>query len=163
AGYAAALERHVELFDGRVRLFEYYGDAILFFGCVLPLTDVISADLEYYRRIGITGITMLQFGTYSLWAYPLNFLSFAKCTTGCAATLLTCSDYCARFGVHANAAADAYSELERIMRQVATYGDIRRPPATPDAATRIVASLEEALPGLLNVAHRLELTGDISL
>ena len=51
--YAAALERYVERFAGRVRLFEYYGDAILYFGCAVPLTAVIAADLAYYQRLGL--------------------------------------------------------------------------------------------------------------
>jgi hypothetical protein len=161
ATYAAALERYLELFEGRVRLFEYYGDAILFFGCALPLTAVIAADLEYYRRLGIPAITMLQFGTYSLWAYPLNYLTFAAATAGAAPPVS--NGYCARFGRNACGAAAAYADLEGIMRPVATYGDIRRPPTAPHAAAHLLPHVEAALPRLLAVAQSLTQLRDATL
>ena len=162
--YAAALERYVELFAGRVRVFEYYGDAILFCGCAVPLTQVIAADLEYYRRLGIAGITMLQFGTFSLWAYPLNFLTYAAMLTnrpgpdaaGRGTQLDVASQYAARFGVHAPAAAALLAELESTMRSVVTYGDIRRPPRAPAAAAPVLSSIESALPRLREIAGRLD-------
>src|SRR4029453_4533927 len=40
ARYLRALEEHLAWFDGRVDVFEYYGDAILFGGCAVPLTRV---------------------------------------------------------------------------------------------------------------------------
>ena len=95
--YAAALERYVELFDGRARLFEYYGDAILFAGCAVPMARVIDADLDYYQRLGIREITMLQFGAFSRWAYPLNFVTFAAKVTG-QAPATAVDGYCARCG-----------------------------------------------------------------
>jgi hypothetical protein len=158
--YAAALERYVDLFDGRIRVFEYYGDAILFCGCAVPLAQVIGADLEYFRRLGIPGITMLQFGTYSLWAYPANFLAFADGTAGgrrqgTPAAAGAIDAYCARFGAHAGAAREALAGLESIMQGVATYGDIRRPPRGTDAAA-VLASIAAAAPRIEALAARLE-------
>src|SRR5262249_10961414 len=133
--YAAALERYAELFEGRVRLFEYYGDAILFCGCAVPLRSVIDADLTYYERLGLPGMTMLQFGSYSVWAYALNFLSFA--TRAFAAkdgvpdrlgARSALEMYCARFGACASQAHNLLDDVEAIMRPLVTYGDIRRPP-----------------------------------
>jgi len=161
--YATALERHVELFDGRVRLFEYYGDAILFFGCTVPLTAVIAADMEYYRRLGIADILMLQFGAFSLWAYPLNFLTFANCTMGDGRAGAAVDAYCGRFGAHAGAAAHLFGELESIMGRVVTYGDIRRPPRAADAAARVLPAIEAALTQLDPVAQRLSELGDDAL
>ena len=161
--YAAALERHVELFDGRVRLFEYYGDAILFFGCTVPLTEVIAADMEYYRRLGIEDILMLQFGAFSLWAYPLNFLTFASCAMGDARAASAAGAYCARFGSHARAAAQLFGELETIMRRVVTYGDIRRAPRASAAAARVLPAVEAAFTQLADIAQRLAQLGDDAL
>jgi hypothetical protein len=156
--YATALERYVELFDGRVRLFEYYGDAILYFGCAVPLTQVITADLAYYERLGIREILMLQFGAFSTWAYPLNFLTFAAATAGLPG--LTDCDYSfGRFGRHAQAARAAFVELEDVMRGVVTYGDIRRPPRTPEQAAAVLLGVEAALPRLAALAQRLATLG----
>ncbi len=161
--YAAALKRYVDLFEGRVRLFEYYGDAILFFGCAVPLTQVIAADLEYYRQLGVEGITMLQFGTFSLWAYPTNFTAFAAqlmCARGSDSVV---DVYCARFGAHAQAVGAAFAELETIMQPIVTYGDIRRPPREPEAVASVLPRIEEALPRLMGVARSLEELGEETL
>jgi len=160
--YAEALERYVALFDGRVRVFEYYGDAILFFGCAVPLTEVIAADMDYYARLGVPGVTLLQFGTYSLWAYPLNFLAFAQASRDASATDVR-RDYCARFGAHASVAATVLASVEHVMRSVVTYGDIRRPPRAADAARAVLAGVEAAVPRLTNVAAQLVVGDDAAL
>jgi hypothetical protein len=161
--YAAALERYVALFEGRVRLFEYYGDAILFFGCTVPLTEVIAADMDYYARLGVQGATLLQFGTYSLWAYPFNFLAFAQASRDICAPTTVRRDYCARFGAHASLAASLLASVENVMRTVVTYGDIRRPPRATDAARDVLTRVEAALPRLTNVAEQLAACGDAAL
>ncbi|MBZ5634100.1 MAG: DUF4838 domain-containing protein [Acidobacteriia bacterium] len=166
-GYAAALERYVEHFAGRVRIFEYYADAILWCGCAVPLTQVIAADWDYYQRLGVAGITMLQFGTFSLWAYPLNFLTFAAMLrvpcppdrVGRGSRLDVGTEYAARFGSRAPAAAALLADLERVMQQVVTYGDIRRPPRKLDSAAPLLPCIEAALPKLGDVADRLERLG----
>ena len=150
--YAAALECYVELFDGRVRLFEYYGDAILFFGCAVPLPQVIAADLAYCRRLGIAEILMLQFGAFSLWAYPLNFLAFAAGTAG-DPPAPPCEAYCARFGTPAVTRA-LFVELESIMGTIVRYGDIRRPPRDAEARHGALERISAALPRLAALAAR---------
>jgi hypothetical protein len=160
--YAAALERYVERFDGRVRLFEYYGDAILFFGCAVPLTEVIAADLAYYSRLGIRDILMLQFGSFSVWSYPLNHLAFAAATAGHSAAGLV-DGYCQRFAAHAAVARNAFIELEAIMRRIVRYGDIRLRPRRADAAKQLQAALENGLPRLAQLATALEATEDEAL
>jgi hypothetical protein len=154
--YAAALERYADLFDGRVRMFEYYGDAILFFGCTVPLAEVIAADLDYYRRLGVGGITMLQFGRFSAWAYPLNCFAFAAGVT-CGGRAESLRDqYCRRFEPQARQVRALLAQLEQSMQTVVTYGDIRRPPRSPAAARHIVPRLEAALPRLAQVADGLQ-------
>jgi hypothetical protein len=161
-GYAAALERYVELFDGHVRVFEYYGDAILFGGCAVPLGGVIAADLDYYRRLGVPEITMLQFGAFSRWAYPLNFVTFAAALAG-EVPETAVDGYCARFGAEAAVARAVFAELEAIVRRVVTYGDIRRPPRSVPKAARVLERLESALPRLGEVVRKLEAFGDSAL
>jgi hypothetical protein len=161
--YAAALERYVDWFGGRVRLFEYYGDAILYFGCAVPLTEVIAADMDYYARLGVPGVTMLQFGTYSLWAYPLNFLAFADASQHACAPADVGREYCTRFGAHAGEAAKLLADVEDSMRGIVVYGDIRRPPRGADAARRVLGPVEAALPRLLRIGEQLAARGDEAL
>jgi hypothetical protein len=156
--YAAALERYVELFAGRARLFEYYGDAILFAGCAVPMTRVIDADLDYYQRLGIREITMLQFGAFSRWAYPLNFVTFAAKVAG-----RTLEDVVAARPARCGSAAGVLSELEATMREVVTYGDIRRPPRSADAAKRVLAAVAAALPRLTEVSGKVDALGDAAM
>ncbi|MBI3783465.1 MAG: DUF4838 domain-containing protein [Deltaproteobacteria bacterium] len=153
--HAAALERYIEHFNGRVRLFEYYGDAILFFGCSVPLAEVITADLDYYRRLGIGDILMLQFGAFSVYGYPLNFAAFAAGTTGQSQDAAV-GAYCARFGAHADTARALFRELEMVMRSIVTYGDIRIRPRQIDEITLVRRALEQGLPRLASIADRFE-------
>ncbi|MBI1818162.1 MAG: DUF4838 domain-containing protein [Deltaproteobacteria bacterium] len=159
--YRESLERYVELFDGRVRIFEYYADAILFCGCAVPLAEVIAADLDYFHRLGIREITNLQFGAFSLWAYPTNFLAYAAATQagGCDVAQLR-TGYAQRFGTHAALMAATLAELEAIMRNVVTFGDIRRPPTKADAVQRLRPRVETATTHLAALADRLKSAGD---
>jgi hypothetical protein len=136
--YRAAFDRHVETFDGRVRIFEYYGDAILFCGIAAPLTTVIEADLDYYRRGGARQVSFLQFGAYSLWAHPLNFLAFAAATARPAGARLDLA--ASGWGGYPSS---YWRDLERTMAAVVTYGDVRRPPRA--RADEIRPRLEGAL------------------
>ncbi len=154
--YRESLERYVELFDGRVRIFEYYADAILFCGCAVPLAEVIAADLDYFHRLGIREITNLQFGAFSLWAYPANFLAYAAATraSGCDVAQLR-SGYAQRFGTHATLMVTTLAELELIMRNVVTFGDIRRPPTKADAVQRLRPRVAAATTQLAVLVDRL--------
>jgi hypothetical protein len=147
-----------------VRIFEYYGDAILYFGCAVPISEVIAADMNYYARLGVPGVTLLQFGTYSLWAYPLNLLTFAAASRRVGTPADVRRRYCERFGSQAAPAADIFRELEDVMRSVTTYGDIRRPPPQIDDARRVLPRVEAALPRIAHIAERLaRLDGDTLL
>ncbi|HVM94849.1 MAG TPA: DUF4838 domain-containing protein [Candidatus Acidoferrales bacterium] len=160
--HAAALESYVEHFEGRVRLFEYYGDAILFFGCAVPLTRVIEADLDYYSRLGIRDILMLQFGGFSVWSYPLNHLAFAARTTR-RATNNIIPDYCSRFDRHADSARDLFAQLETVMGSIVTYGDIRIRPRQADDIARLRSALTHGLPQLATIAEGFEATHNEAL
>lgn len=162
--YRASLERHLQWFDGRVRLFEYYGDSILYFGCALPLPEIIAADMEYYRRIGIRDALMLQFGAYSTWAHPLNFLAFANATTTATASpAVLRTSYCRRFGADAELAATAFTQIEHCMNAVVRYGDIRVPPRDNNLAATTRAAIAAAVPRLSAVVEQLAHSRDAAL
>jgi hypothetical protein len=154
--YRDALERYADLFGGRVRIFEYYADAILFCGCAVPLCDVIAADLDFYHSLGVREITNLQFGSFSLWAYPVNFLLFAAATwRPDAHSDRVREQYGERFGALQPAVADCLGRLERIMRGVVTYGDIRRPPKNAERAAALRPSLDNAIADLMTLSSAL--------
>lgn len=78
--YLESLERYLELFDGRGHVFEYYADAILFGGLGIATPAIIARDLRAYRALGITSVSCLTFGEYSMLAYPVNLEAFARAT-----------------------------------------------------------------------------------
>ncbi len=77
--YALALEEGLPAFGGeRAEVFEYYTDQILYESMTNPpLTEVMSADLKYYRKLGIpaAGALMTQTGNFvtplaNMFLYP---------------------------------------------------------------------------------------------
>jgi len=128
--YREAFERHLERFAGRVHVFEYYGDAILFGGCAVPLVEVCGADLEYYRRAGARGVSCLTFGRYSLWAHGANVEAFARAAIRPAEAPAARTVHCTRrFGAAAGPMTRYLAGLEALMGRVVTYGDVKLPPA----------------------------------
>ena len=76
--YLDSLKRYIDLFGGRGHVFEYYADAILFGGLAFATPAVIARDLRAYRALGITSVSCLTFGAYSMLAYPINLEAFAR-------------------------------------------------------------------------------------
>jgi Domain of unknown function (DUF4838) len=153
--YRSALEAHLEWFDGRVEAFEYYGDAILFGGCAVPLTSVVARDLAYYARVGVHGVSCLTFGRYSLWAYGVNHEAFARGVLDPAAAEGAAGTYCARYGRSAAPMQRYLALLERAMAAVVTDGDVLLPPVdrNRDALGSLLAEAP-ALRALLAEAAR---------
>ena len=141
--YREALAAHLDTFAGRVDVFEYYADAILFGGCAVPLVEVIARDLEFYRRAGVRGVSCLTFGTYSVLAHGINLDAFAR---GALAP--------ARARGAPTSLAAYFSALEGLMADVVTYGDVKLPPARAD----VRAALRRALDA--EPATRRHLVGD---
>lgn len=71
-----------EVFDGRVDVFEYYGDSILWRGFNVAIPHVIADDLRAYKRLGVREVQALVFGTHSLWLHGLNLAVFAWLSSG---------------------------------------------------------------------------------
>jgi hypothetical protein len=80
--YWRCAQRAKEVFEGRLDVFEYYGDTILwqYFNVAIP--HVIAADLAAYRSLSPREIQALAFGTYSIWAHGLNLATFAWLSSG---------------------------------------------------------------------------------
>jgi uncharacterized protein DUF4838 len=78
--YLDSLKRYIDLFDGRGHVFEYYADAILFGGLGFATPAIIGRDLRAYGALGITSVSCLTFGAYSVLAYPVNLGAFARAT-----------------------------------------------------------------------------------
>jgi hypothetical protein len=146
ASYREALERHLDHFAGRVDVFEYYADAILFLGCAVPLTEVIARDLAHYARAGVRGVSCLTFGTYSLTAYGVNVEAFARGVHDPAAVAHAPAVYCTgRFGPRAETMRRYLGALEAALRHVVIWGDVALPPRRPDPARAAHAALGAAL------------------
>ena len=153
--YWRALQQYLDHFSGRVRVFEYYGDAILFFGCAVPLTATIQQDLDHYRAAGIEEILMLEFGAYSRWAYALNFLAFTYGAAGRAVSPEV-NAYCQTLADGGDSLTQELAEMERLVSQLACYGDLRLPPRDPALAESVARNLARAVPQLGALADRLE-------
>ncbi len=144
AAYRRALEAHLTLFAGRVHVFEYYGDAILFGGCAVPLAEVVQRDLDCYARAGVRGVSCLVFGRYSLWAYGVNLEAFTRGALSPAAAAGARGAHAARFGPAAEPMMRYLAALEGVMAEVVTYGDVLLPPAEAGRAAAVRAALAAA-------------------
>ncbi len=83
--YWQHLVRAASLFPGRVDVFEYYGDTILWHYFNVAIPAVIAADLQAYHRLGVREVQALAFGSYSVWAHGANLAAFAGLSAGQAA------------------------------------------------------------------------------
>ena len=142
--YRCALEAHLALFAGRVHVFEYYGDAILFGGCAVPLTEVMARDLDFYARAGVRGVSCLIFGQYSLWAYGTNIEAFARGALSPAAVAGARAAHAAGFGAAAGPMTRYLAALERVMAGTVTAGDVLLPPADAGRVATVRAALATA-------------------
>jgi hypothetical protein len=144
--YLESLKRYLEIFDRRGHVFEYYADAILFGGLGFATPAVVASDLRAYRRLGITSISCLTFGAYSVMAYPVNLEAFVRGSRDPdfepATTLVETAS-----GRHPQCALEmtnAYRAVERASKLCLDYGDIMHPVIPPEKAARKRGELREA-------------------
>jgi hypothetical protein len=139
--YLESLKRYLEIFDGRGHIFEYYADAILFGGLGVATPVTIVRDLRAYRALGITSVSCLTFGAYSVLAYPVNLETFARATQSPDFDPdATIADVAAeRHPLCAPAMADAYRTIARASALIVDLsGDVMRPALDgPDPAGRV--------------------------
>src|SRR5208283_5698402 len=144
--YFESLKRYLEIFNGRGRVFEYYADAILFCGLGFATPAIIASDLRAYRRLGITSISNLTFGAYSVMAYPANLEAFVRVSRAVGFDPAAALDETAA-GRHPQGApemAAAYRAVERASKLCLDYADIMRLVMPPENAARKRVELREA-------------------
>ena len=144
--YLDSLKCYIEIFNGRGHVFEYYADAILFCGLGFATPAVVARDLRAYHRLGITSISCLTFGAYSVMAYPVNLEAFVRGSRDPDfEPETTLVDIAA--GRHPRCApemAAAYRAVERASKLCLDYGDVMRPPMPSEKAVRKRDELREA-------------------
>jgi hypothetical protein len=141
------LKRYIDIFDGRGHIFEYYADAILFGGLGFATPAVVASDLQAYRRLGMTSISCLTFGAYSVMAYPVNLEAFVRGSQNPdfepAATLRETA--AGRHPQCATEIAAAYGAVERASRLCLDYADVMHPVMPHEKAARKRVELREAV------------------
>jgi hypothetical protein len=127
--YLDCLKRHIDLFNGRGHVFEYYADAILFGGLGFATPSVIARDLKCYRALGIESISCLTFGAFSALAYPVNLEAFVRgaCDGSLAADDVSSEVAAGRHPRCAAQMTSAYQAIARASRLVLDYGDVVLP------------------------------------
>jgi hypothetical protein len=144
--YLDSLKRYLEIFEGRCDVFEYYADAILFGGLAFATPSVIARDLRVYHALGISSVSCLTFGAYSLLAYPVNLETFVRCASNVGSDPALALENTAR-GRHpacATSLRDAYRAVADASAMVLEYGDVMRPPLEPARAPRKRGELARA-------------------
>jgi Domain of unknown function (DUF4838) len=144
--YFDSLKRHLQIFEGRCDVFEYYADAILFGGLAFATPAVIARDLRVYHGLGISSVSCLTFGAYSLLAYPVNLETFVRCASEVGSDPALALETSAR-GRHpacATALRDAYRAIASASALVLDYADVMRPPLEPARAPRKRTELARA-------------------
>jgi Domain of unknown function (DUF4838) len=144
--YFESLKRYLDIFNGRGHVFEYYADAILFCGLGFATPAIVASDLRAYRRLGITSISNLTFGAYSVMAYPANLEAFVRGSRAPGFDPVAALDETAA-GRHPQCApemAAAYRAVERASKLCLDYADIMRLVMPPEKAARKRVELREA-------------------
>ena len=108
--------------------------------------SVIAGDLRAYRSFGITSISCLTFGAYSVMAYPVNLEAFVR------ASINPDFDPDAAFvdtaaGRHPQCSSEmaaSYRAIERASKLVLDYADVMRPFLPPEKAARKRVELARA-------------------
>lgn len=144
--YLETLKRYLEIFDGRAHVFEYYADAILFGGVGFATPAVVARDLRAYRALGISSISCLTFGAYSVMSYPVNLEAFVRGSRDAGFDAdSTLSEVAA--GRHPACAPEmtaAYRAVARASKLALDYADVMSPAMPAEKAARKRFELNEA-------------------
>ena len=79
------LEEWVKL-SHEATVYSYYADDVIKRFLYQPVPDVVLADLEYYRRIGVAGNSVLMMNPQSWWANAPHMVAYAKASWDSSAT-----------------------------------------------------------------------------
>ncbi len=156
--YFESLKRYLELFDGRGHIFEYYQDAILFGGLGFATPAIIARDLRAYRALGLSSVSCLTFGAFSIFAYPVNLSAFVRGTRSpdFDPGVALADTAAQRHPACASEMAAAYRLIERASAKVLTYGDVMRPPMAIDKGKRAeLAEAAQLVRGAIDAVDRI--------
>jgi len=144
--YLESLKRYIDIFNGRGHIFEYYADAILFGGLGFATPAIVAGDLRAYRRLGLTSISCLTFGAYSVMAYPVNLEAFVRGSRDpdFDPEAITAETAAGRHPRCSSEMAAAYRAVERASKLCLDYADVMSPVMPPAKAVRKRDELQEA-------------------
>ena len=144
--YFNSLNRYLESFEGRGHVFEYYADAILFGGMGFATPSVIARDLRAYHALGLRSVSCLTFGAFSILAYPVNLVAFAKLAIDLnwQPDAILADAAAQRHPGCGSEMADAYRAVQRASGSVLTYGDVMWPSMSAEAARKKRMQLQAA-------------------
>ena len=64
--------------SNQATVYSYYADDIMKRFMYQPVPDVVLSDLQYYRRIGVAGNSVLMMNPQSWWAHGPHMYAYAK-------------------------------------------------------------------------------------
>ncbi|HKN01630.1 MAG TPA: DUF4838 domain-containing protein [Candidatus Binataceae bacterium] len=145
--YFESLKQYVEVFGGRCHVFEYYADAILFGGLAFASPAIVARDMSAYHALGITSISCLTFGAFSLLAYPVNLETFVRCAKNVASDpeIAVSATAQGRHPACAPAMTAAYRAIADASALVLDYADVMRPQMEPRKGRRKRADIARAV------------------
>ncbi|MBE7557629.1 DUF4838 domain-containing protein [bacterium] len=138
APLAAGLTEYLRIFSGRVHVFEYHMDSVLFGGLYAPLLQTLYEDLNFYHSIGVRSISNLYFDDYSILAHAPTFPAYALWTRSSQVEpgelrLRLVGEY-----------AQTWSELESAAGKLLAHSELRYPERTDPARWEMLHALGEA-------------------
>ena len=71
------LEQWVKV-SNQATVYSYYADDVMKRFLYQPVSDVVLSDLQYYRRIGVAGNSVLMMNPQSWWAHGPHMYAYAK-------------------------------------------------------------------------------------
>jgi Domain of unknown function (DUF4838) len=144
--YFDSLKCYIELFSGRGHVFEYYQDSILFGGLGFATPSIIARDMRAYRALGIGSISSLTFGAFSVLAYPVNVLAYARGTRdpNFNPDKVLADVAAERHPECSSEMASAYRLIEQASAKVVDYADVMLPQMAVAKAKRKRGELAEA-------------------
>lgn len=157
APLAAGLAEYARLFAGRVHVFEYHMDSVLFGGLYAPLLQTLYEDLNFYHSLGITSVSNLYFDDFSIAAHAPTFPAYALWTRSAALSPERVRELLAA------GHAEAWGQLEGAMGKLLAHSEARYPDRAEPERWEMLHALADAAQkqlGFLLRQTRKQTTGD---
>lgn len=165
AGYFTAFKEDMKYFGaGKMYVFEYFADFILFVNLGISIPSVIVQDIKDYREAGADKICCLMFGKYSWWAYHTNMYAYSRaCWDVNFDRLAEHKEFLnLAYGKYADEMGEFYEYFEQASKKMLMFceyadniSDLRNiPPQCPDFYGEHIKNIGEAA-DLYEKAHEL--------